>query len=726
MKTVLAVLLVGGPIVVYFAVYGLALLATRPAPVTPAPATEDLGPELPAVASVCANQWEVTEDAAESTLLDLGARRILEFRQPANDPMQTTVHVVQQSPTGLTPYEQRVFDRVKGLAVGGVVPLTALTFRDQKEAQAWSKRVASEVMSEVVDRGLARRRFNKGLVTALVILAIGCAVVATIGAASFIDLRSHNNGSRAKGALGLGFVLVLILAGFAVKDHGYRETPAGTEVAARWLGVRAWLRGHEAFGDLPPAAVAVWDRYIGYGAAVGASRVASAVIDLGMGNRKRAWSSFGGAWHRVRVHYPRFWPRYGLGAGHLIWRGTWRTALGFGLIIFWYRVIDKATNTVAPAVTETHRVNGKNVSTVVPGNATIHDAAGWIKFGGLTLGFALAAFGVYVLVRALIDTTTLTITGEVVWTEVWRSSSSSNSSSSHPTLYYLAVDNGTGDSTKAWAARPSMCNRCTPGDTVTIKVHRWSRTVIDLTVDTEGGESKLRKSLMPTTPAFAGIGGNPMRDATPLVSAEEASRVVGFPLTARAMALPGPFDAQITEYLGPDGKSAMQVMRGGGMMTRIAMRRQQRHGQQGQPVGGLGDEAYGGPGVLAARVGDQSFAVHVTGQAAATPPANLYALMQSLIRNAGQPPATGRPADQPAPAQAAMPGVPGMPNIPGMPAVLGAVVMADQATTPPAQGQSPMPPPAPMAPQPPATGRASVPAPPPPVPEQPPANPYQG
>ena len=74
------------------ALYGLALLATRPRGVQPAPATPDLGPEPPAVASLLASGWDLTEDAAEATLLDLGARRFIEFRQPDDDPMHTTIH----------------------------------------------------------------------------------------------------------------------------------------------------------------------------------------------------------------------------------------------------------------------------------------------------------------------------------------------------------------------------------------------------------------------------------------------------------------------------------------------------------------------------------------------------------------------------------------------------------------------------------------------------------
>jgi hypothetical protein len=47
----------------------------------------------------------------------------------------------------LTRYEQRVFDRVSGLAVSGVVPLTALTFRDENMAQSWWKQFRAEVVA---------------------------------------------------------------------------------------------------------------------------------------------------------------------------------------------------------------------------------------------------------------------------------------------------------------------------------------------------------------------------------------------------------------------------------------------------------------------------------------------------------------------------------------------------------------------------------------------------
>src|SRR4051794_40161134 len=104
------------------------LLITRPRTPRADPANPDLGDEPPAIVSLLANGWDVTEDAAEATLLDLAARGYFEVRQPGNDPRATTIHPLPPPPDDrLTTYEARVVNRVGALAVGGVVPLTALT-----------------------------------------------------------------------------------------------------------------------------------------------------------------------------------------------------------------------------------------------------------------------------------------------------------------------------------------------------------------------------------------------------------------------------------------------------------------------------------------------------------------------------------------------------------------------------------------------------------------------
>src|SRR5262249_25037017 len=46
----------------------------------------------------------------------------------------------------------------------------------------------------------------------------------------------------------------------------------GRDAASRWLGVRAFLSGDDAFRSLPPSAVAIWDRYLPYAAARGIAK----------------------------------------------------------------------------------------------------------------------------------------------------------------------------------------------------------------------------------------------------------------------------------------------------------------------------------------------------------------------------------------------------------------------------------------------------------------------
>lgn len=464
-RVVLAVILGLGTLSGWLATYTACLRLTRPHRPSPAPPSQDLGddPEPPAVVSLLVEHWTITEDAAEATLLDLAARRILELRQPGNDPAQTTVHVREPHPDGLNAYERLVFDRVAGLAIGGVVPLTALTFRDPGAAATFAKRLGVEVRADARRRGLSRRRFGRavtGCLTAAALLAgVGVAVAVLVAV-----------GARGKLPL-IGFAWLfstVLLAGIGLRDIGDRDTPAGIEAAARWLGVRAWLRNTEAFGELPPSAIAVWDRYLAYGAAVGATRVASAVIDLGLGDRSRVWSSFGGAWHRVRVTYPRFWLRYGQQARPIVLRGLVAAGIGVLLLRFWSTVVAYLPGHLT--------VSGRPVSHV----------PGAVRPAGLALGALLLGYGGYVLIRTVIDLATpVTSTGQVLWMQVWRSQQRRGRTATAP-LYYLAVDAGHADRTRAWALPSAMSTWCRAGDTVTIKAHRWTRRVDEITVVAQG------------------------------------------------------------------------------------------------------------------------------------------------------------------------------------------------------------------------------------------------
>ncbi len=152
------------------------------------------------------------------------------------------------------------------------------------------------------------------------------------------------------------------------------------------------MKAHPAFADLPPASVAVWDRYLGYGAALGVTRVSSAVIDLGMGDRTRVWSSYGGTWHRVRVRYPTFGLRYGRPVPFLVLKILITGALGY--VFTWF----------GTALFEGHEGIAALVFTIL-----------------LVLGVSLLVQAFYQVVRTITDLVArASRTGEVLWKQVWR------------------------------------------------------------------------------------------------------------------------------------------------------------------------------------------------------------------------------------------------------------------------------------------------------------------
>jgi hypothetical protein len=456
---------------VWFTLFGLALLVTRPADVQPAPPTQDFGgDEPPAVVSLLTNRWELTEDAAESTLIDLAARKLLEFRQPANDPSQTTLHVRQTdvpnlNGTGLNQYENMIFERVKGLAVNGVVPLTALTFRDVGQAAAWGKRLNAAVVADARLRSLSRRRFSPAIVTGLA-FAAGIPALA-VGGSIAVNIV-HKKQDDWGGIFGAILIVWAMLATFAGRSRGERDTIEGRQVAARWLGLKTYLRNDESFADLPPSAVAVWDRYLSYGDAVGATRVCSAVIDLGMGNRKRVWSSFGGAWHRVRVRYPAFWPRYGQKAVKLGLKAA--AALAVSALV--YRGSD-----------------------ILPHNLTLGSVSGYLSLAVSILFLSPLFYGLYTMIATIVDVATpVQVTGEVLWIETWKQTAGGENSPPQPWLHRFAIDDGRDDRAVAWGCPSDIVGRASCGDIVTITARRWTRRVIELNVQQRGRARALARS----------------------------------------------------------------------------------------------------------------------------------------------------------------------------------------------------------------------------------------
>ncbi|WP_433362075.1 DUF2207 family protein [Actinoplanes sp. CA-142083] len=541
-------------------VYAFCRLLTRPASPAAAPATMELGAESPALVSLLVNRWTLTEDAAESTLLDLAARRYFELRQPGDDPMQTTVHLSASPPASsdLSPYESQVLERIRGLAVDGVVPITALTFRDASESTSWNKRLRQSVFAEARAAGLSRRRISKTMSTLLSLLAAGVGVAVGFAALHYGFGKAEDDQPP---AFAFGFFTFVALSALGARSLGERDTPAGRAAAARWLGVRDWLRGHDQFASLPPSAVAVWDRYLAYGAAVGVTRLASAVLDLEMGDKRLVWSSFGGTWHRVRVRYPSFWPRYGAKLSHLLVRAFAYLIAG-GLIL---RFLGSLDYLAAPAV-------------------------------------LLLVLGAYVLVRALLDLAlTREITGEVLWRESWKTKKQDNSDDSYITwLYHLAVDDGSGDRTTAWGLPAELDAAGRDGDTVTITVRPWSRRITKIVTVGHGRSREIIDTVSEEETGSLSLTMMPAV-AAPLFSDETVAQLVGRAVVSSPLPLGLQYNAADT------GKPMVLVQSLSGLPGKVAWRANQR-GQQ-MPDGSFvaGDRA-------AFRHGETTYVVTLMGE----------------------------------------------------------------------------------------------------------------
>jgi hypothetical protein len=595
------------------ALFGLVLLITRSSFPEPTPATMDLGPEPPAVVNLLANRWHrPDEDAAEATLLDLAGRRYYEIRQASDDPVHSTIHINPQPPAGpdLLPFEQRLLTRIRAAAVGGVVPLTALTFRDASQAKGWAKRFNAEVVAHARRLDLSRRRISKSQISMLSVAAAVPAVAIALALAMEIERNADADDKGGGYGSMVAFIpiLISIFAYIAGRYRGERSTPAGREAAARWLGVRAWLAGHDAFADLPPAAVMVWDRYLGYGAALHAAHAATAALDLGMGSKYLVWSSYGGSWRRVKVRYPRFFGRYGQPTGSLVKGGLIRLALGFGVAAI-SRTLPDAVPAKVGALDSSW--SGNDISTFTSPTRLV----------AALLAALLIVWGLYRIVRATVDHhTPVEITGEVLWESVWKTASQGEDRPSIPWLYHLAVDDGTTDRTVAWGLPSEWSSRSSPGDLVQISVRRWTRRVVAIKVLREGGGRALTRGFDAdddTENMVAEALGEGRKAptalrtqaATAVLTAEEVARAVGAPVQIRDI---GPLNGL---YETMDGKPLAMIQMQRGPMAKLWWAAAKR----GTPLPGLGDEAYLSESGAAIRKGDAVviLVLHRGGRAAA-------------------------------------------------------------------------------------------------------------
>lgn len=287
----------GVAVAAWLALLAACAVATRPRFGDPLPATMDIGPEPPAVASYLVHRWHLGSDAIPATVLDLAGRNLVDIEQIA-----PAKYILRPRPLGadaaLTAYERRVWNHLTSKCENGVVPAGALDLGVGSRAKSWTDGFRKEVIADAQARGLSQPRWS----TRLTVLILGAAVVpaALFGIAADALPRDAGEDSPAWAVLGASW---FAFAWLFHRLRSQRDTADGRAAAARWLGLRDYLSQNPAFADMSPAAEAIWDRYLAYAAAFGLARNAVRSLPIRAEDPDSAWSAYGGRWRVVRLRW---------------------------------------------------------------------------------------------------------------------------------------------------------------------------------------------------------------------------------------------------------------------------------------------------------------------------------------------------------------------------------------------------------------------------------------
>lgn len=450
-----------------------------------APATPELADTPPAVVNLMAHGFVDAQEAAAATLLDLAARRYVTLDQPGVDMSETVIRVIRDDVAGLSDYELRVLDRVT--PPPGVAPFTLadLARRHAEDGREWNDRLIQQVRADAARRGLVESKSEK-TPPAMVMLIVGLMIMTPLSCVfgtavlSLIDpdWLSGSSGGLLILVVGALSALAMIFAvlGIVGVIPEERYTPAGRALARHWGGVASWLRRHEAFAELPPAAVTVWDRYLAHGVALRLAPLAAAEIDLRTGQVDLVHSSYGQQPRLVRVHYPR---QRGLPLAPTGVRLVF-TVLGVLTLLFvlWlardlWPVLPPIGQYVTVAV-----VAGLLVRSAYRILRTVGDALFARTFTGRVL--RTVPFGTFgdagstALMDFLYESAILS------WLVRRFGRPVLNADGGMTPGFYLVVDDGRSAELAAWFVRPKVALLVRPGDLVKVRVHRWSGSVASL------------------------------------------------------------------------------------------------------------------------------------------------------------------------------------------------------------------------------------------------------
>jgi hypothetical protein len=445
----------GGAALAWFVLLGVMAALTEPRRVDPGPATLELGgPEPPAVVNLVTGDWDLGHEVVPATLLDLAARKHLAVDQLGDD---TLVRLARgDNDDQLTGYERMVLDHVTALARhtgDGVVPANALTTGPGDHSKRWWRRFRKQVHDDARARGLSRARWSAAQRTLLVGTAALVALGVALAASSLPDNPDDEDDNPIGAMIGMGVVSFGGLAALVQAADGERDTPDGRASAARWLGLREQLADDTLFADQPPAAVAIWDRHLAYGAALGLAHGAVRALPLGAESDRVAWSPVGGRWRVVRIRYP--WlhpPGWGWHPALVSLFGLMNLAGGAGL---------------ATAAAEV--LGNEQLQTTAAKQAT-QAAAGVVA----VIATALIARGGWMAYAGVADLVQgrRTVEGRVLRYRV--------KGDDENRRWYVAVDDGTTDRVRAWRFRKAVT--APQGATITAEVSPRTNHVRDLQV----------------------------------------------------------------------------------------------------------------------------------------------------------------------------------------------------------------------------------------------------
>jgi hypothetical protein len=421
---------------VFFVIAGLVYAYRRPKPPPDFPATSDLGAESPAVANLLANGGRLTPDSVPATLFDLAARRAVKIEE--TEPGQYGCRIGAGSPPALAAYESRVLDLLRERASGGLVPAHALTSGASDQAKRWFKNFRREVVGEAAGAGQCERRWPRRVLTVMGLLVL---------AALFLGTGAGNEDESLTWPQGIAIVVAIGAA--ALMAQAFTEdmvmlTPAGAAAQGRWLSLRKFLHDDDMFSSLPPTAVAVRERYLAYGAALGVAAAAVRAIPMGAESDRWAWTQYGGEWRQVRVSYPHRWPLgWGSSPWDIGWTGLWFTVVG-GLVLWFATQVLPSVDLGRDAGEATRYIS---IATVL---ATFGAAAA-VTLGLIFLCAAVAALLV-----------TRTVTGEAIRVRQFRGDNGYRS--------YLAVYTGKGERVRAYHVRGELFPSLREYSKVTVSV----------------------------------------------------------------------------------------------------------------------------------------------------------------------------------------------------------------------------------------------------------------